>query len=63
MNWSFIMIQLNQAQEKFKKHLFKKENIIDYLLAGGWEIITLWECDLKPALVEKTLNTLLKKRS
>ena len=35
MNWSFIMIQLNQAQGKLKKHFFKKENIVDYLLAGG----------------------------
>lgn len=35
MNLSFIMIQLNQTQEKLKKHFLRKENIIDYLLAGG----------------------------
>lgn len=35
MNWSYIMVQLDQAQEKLKKHFLRKENIIDYLLAGG----------------------------
>jgi DNA mismatch endonuclease (patch repair protein) len=29
----------------------------------GWKIITIWECNLKPAKVEKTLNALLKKLS
>ncbi len=27
----------------------------------GWKVTTLWECDLKPAVVERTLNALLKK--
>ena len=26
----------------------------------GWKIITIWECNLKSAKVEKTLNSLLK---
>ncbi|CAN5438018.1 very short patch repair endonuclease [soil metagenome] len=30
------------------------------LKKDGWKIITVWECDLKPALVEKTLNALVK---
>ena len=25
----------------------------------GWKIITLWECDLKPSVIEKTLTALL----
>ncbi len=29
----------------------------------GWKIIHLWECDLKPAKVEKGLSSLLKKLS
>ncbi len=35
MNRWLTMIQFDQTQEKFKKHFFRKENIIDYLLAGG----------------------------
>ncbi|MES2849962.1 MAG: DNA mismatch endonuclease Vsr [Bacteroidota bacterium] len=31
------------------------------LKKDGWKIITLWECDLKPAKVAKTLNSLLKR--
>jgi DNA mismatch endonuclease (patch repair protein) len=30
------------------------------LKKDGWKIITLWECDLKPASLQKTLNSLLK---
>ena len=33
------------------------------LKKDGWKIITIWECNLKPAKVEKTLTTLLKKLS
>ena len=29
----------------------------------GWKIINLWECNLKPAKISKTLNALLKKLS
>ncbi|MEO6231126.1 MAG: DNA mismatch endonuclease Vsr [Ferruginibacter sp.] len=31
------------------------------LKKDGWKIITIWECELKPAQVEKTLNILLIK--
>lgn len=34
---------------------------IKALKKDGWKIITVWECDLKPAKVEKTLSSLLKK--
>ena len=33
------------------------------LKKGGWKIIAIWECDLKSAKVEETLNTLLTKFS
>ena len=33
------------------------------LKKDGWKIITIWECNLKSAKVEKTLNTLLKNLS
>ena len=31
------------------------------LKKAGWKVITIWECNLKPAKVEKTLIALLKK--
>lgn len=31
------------------------------LKKDGWKVITVWECGLKAAKVEKTLNSLLKK--
>jgi DNA mismatch endonuclease, patch repair protein len=31
------------------------------LKKAGWKIITVWECDLKPVKLEKTLQSLLKK--
>jgi DNA mismatch endonuclease (patch repair protein) len=34
---------------------------INALKKDGWKIITLWECDLKPANNSSTLNKLLKK--
>ncbi len=33
------------------------------LQKDGWKIITLWECELRPATFEKTLLSLLKKLS
>jgi DNA mismatch endonuclease (patch repair protein) len=33
------------------------------LKTEGWKIIIIWECNLKPMNVEKTLNSLLKKLS
>lgn len=37
------------------------EKAIKALKKKGWKIITVWECKLKPAKVEKTLTSLLKK--
>jgi len=41
----------------------KKKDIenISALKKSGWKIITIWECDLKPAKRDKTLIALLKK--
>lgn len=33
------------------------------LIDLGWNIITLWECDLKPATIDVSLNTLLQRLS
>lgn len=36
---------------------------IKALKKGGWRMITVWTCKLKPTKAEKTLNSLLKKIS
>ena len=48
---------------KINGNVANDEKAITSLKKDGWKIITVWECDLKPARVEKTLNTLLKKLS
>lgn len=35
------------------------EKAIDALKKDGWKVITLWECELKPATIDKTLSNLL----
>ena len=37
------------------------EKAVKALKKDGWKIIILWECDLKPAKMEKTLASLVKK--
>ncbi|MFT3846111.1 MAG: DNA mismatch endonuclease Vsr [Lacibacter sp.] len=34
---------------------------LNALKKEGWKVIVVWECKLKPALLEKTLSALLKK--
>ncbi len=51
-DWWLNKINTNKANDEKAVKGLKKE---------GWKIITLWECDLKTAKVEKTLHSLLKK--
>ena len=37
------------------------EKAVNALRKDGWEIITVWECQLKPAKVKRTLFSLIKK--
>ena len=53
-DWWLNKINTNKANDTKAVKALKKD---------GWKIITVWECDLKPAKVEKTLNALLKKLS
>ena len=48
---------------KINGNIANDAKAIKALRKDGWKIITVWECDLKPAKVEKTLNTLLKNLS
>ena len=52
--WWLNKINGNIANDEKAAKALKKE---------GWKIITIWECNLKPAKVAKTLNALLKKLS
>jgi DNA mismatch endonuclease, patch repair protein len=51
-DWWLNKINTNQTNDTKAVKALKK---------NGWKIITVWECDLKAAKVEKTLNALLKK--
>lgn len=51
-DWWLNKIGRNKSNDAAVVKALKKE---------GWKIITLWECDLKPAKIEKILNSLLKK--
>lgn len=48
---------------KINRNIENDDKAITALQKDSWKIITLWECDLKPALVDTTLNTLLKNLS
>ncbi|MEO6733169.1 MAG: DNA mismatch endonuclease Vsr [Ferruginibacter sp.] len=48
---------------KINGNIIKDDKAIIALEKDGWKIITIWECDLKPAKVENTLNALLEKLS
>ncbi len=52
--WWLNKLFRNRANDKKAVSALKKE---------GWKIITLWECDLKPSKVQRTLLRLLKKLS
>ena len=48
---------------KIEGNIANDEKAVKALKEDGWKIITIWECDLKPAKVEKTLTALLQKLS
>ncbi len=49
--------------EKINLNISNDEKAIKALKKDGWKIRIVWECDLKPAKVEKTLYFLIKKIS
>lgn len=52
--WWTDKINGNKANDEKAVKALKKE---------GWKVIIVWECKLKPAKLEKILNSLLKKIS
>ena len=53
-DWWMNKINTNKANDVKAVKALKKY---------GWKVITVWECDLKPAKAEKKLNSLLRKLS
>jgi DNA mismatch endonuclease (patch repair protein) len=47
--------------QKINGNIANDEKAVKALKKDGWKIITIWECDLKPAKVEKTLKAISKK--
>jgi DNA mismatch endonuclease, patch repair protein len=46
---------------KINGNIVNDAQAIKALKQEGWKIITLWECDLKPAKAERSLNSILRK--
>ena len=45
---------------KINDNIANDKKAIAALKKDGWKVITIWECQLKPAKVENTLYSLLK---
>ena len=50
--WWLKKISANKANDAKAVNVLRKD---------GWMVITVWECQLKPAKTERTLTSLLKK--
>ncbi|QEC67837.1 DNA mismatch endonuclease Vsr [Panacibacter ginsenosidivorans] len=45
--------------QKISGNIANDEKAVKALKKDGWRIITIWECDLKPDKLDKTLHSLL----
>ena len=48
---------------KINGNIANDEKAMNALRKEGWKVIIIWECELKPAILEATLNSLLTKLS
>ena len=65
-NCKYFVVPKTRTQwwtDKINGNKANDEKATKALKKDGWKIITVWECELKPAKVEKTLKSLLKKLS
>jgi len=63
-NCKYFVVPKTRTQWWMNKINTNKANdakAVNALRKDGWKIITVWECRLKPAKVEKTHSSLLKK--
>jgi DNA mismatch endonuclease, patch repair protein len=47
--------------EKIAKNKTNDEKVVKLLKKEGWNVITVWECKLKPSKLEQTLELLTRK--
>ena len=45
-------------EDKLEKNRIRDENNVSILQAGGWRVITVWECELKKSVRDEKLNRL-----
>lgn len=65
-NCKYFVIPKTRTQwwtDKINRNKANDEKAIKALKKDKWKIINIWECDLKTARVDKTLNKLIKKLS
>ena len=55
--------ELTGGLNKINGNIANDTKAIKALKKEGWKIINLWECDLKPVKINKSLSSLLKKLS
>lgn len=59
----FVMPKTNTEfwQEKITANIARDNRVIENLSAQGWEVLTVWECELKKPIREETLCSLYKR--
>ncbi len=65
-NCRYFVVPKTRTQwwtDKINGNKANDEKAIKALRKDGWKVITVWECKLKPAKVDKMLTTILKKIS
>ena len=65
-NCKYFVVPKTRTQwwlDKINRNKANDEKAIKALKKAGWKIITIWECQLKPAKLSKTLSSLLKRLS
>ncbi len=65
-NCKYFVVPKTRTQwwtDKINGNKYNDAKAVKALRKNGWKVIVVWECNLKSARVEKTLNALLKKIS
>ena len=65
-NCKYFTIPKTRTQwwmDKINRNKANDEKAIKALKKDGWKVVVVWECGLKPAMVEKTLASLVRKIS
>jgi DNA mismatch endonuclease, patch repair protein len=63
-NCKYFVVPKTRTQwwtDKINRNKANDEKAVKALKKEGWKVINVWECDLKPAKVEKTLAKILRK--